>query len=286
MANGLVGNSPDEAVLEMHFPGPQLLFHSSAMVSIAGADFCPTVNGKTTPVGHPLLIHKNAVLKFKERTSGSRSYMAVGGGFALRPWLKSFSTNLQAGYGGFSGRSLQKGDELKFADQSIKTVGANEGGVEVLPWRTRALEAISNLFVLPGKQWGKLKPGEQEKFLKQPFTITSKANRMGYYLHGQPLDIEDAGELISSAVSFGSVQLLPNGQLIVLGADHQATGGYPVIAHVVSAHHSIFSQLKPGDSITFEITTQVTAESLFAEQQKDLLLLQHACKLKLSEWYK
>ena len=89
--------------------------------------------------------------------------------------------------------------------------------------------------------------------------------------------------MISSAVSFGTVQLLPDGQLIVLMADHQTTGGYPRLAHVISAHHSRLAQMKPGDQFNFRFTDQQTAEELFIKQQQHLLQLQNACKFKLEQ---
>jgi antagonist of KipI len=89
--------------------------------------------------------------------------------------------------------------------------------------------------------------------------------------------------MVSAAVSFGTVQLLPDGQLIVLMADHQTTGGYPRLAHVISIHHSRLAQMKPGDQFCFRFTDQPTAEELYIKQQQHLLQLQNACKFKLEQ---
>ena len=90
-------------------------------------------------------------------------------------------------------------------------------------------------------------------------------------------------ELVSSAVSFGTVQLLPNGQLIVLMADHQTTGGYPRIAHVISAHLPKLAQLRPCDTIQFKRMEISMAEILLTAQQKELHILQRACMDHLNE---
>ena len=122
------------------------------------------------------------------------------------------------------------------------------------------------------------------KFLKDSFVIDSLADRMGYRLRGA-LDAEKNGELVSGAVSFGTIQLLPNGELIVLMADHQTTGGYPRIAHIVSVYLPVLAQKRPGDLIYFRLTDQEHAENLLMRQQQHLLQLQIACKFRLQEFF-
>lgn len=107
---------------------------------------------------------------------------------------------------------------------------------------------------------------------------------MGYRLQGEPLHLQNREEMISTAVTFGTLQLLPNGQLTVLMADHQTTGGYPRVAHVISAHHSRLAQLSPGEKIRFRMTDHTTAEDLFVQQQQHLMQVKHACRLKLDQF--
>jgi antagonist of KipI len=107
---------------------------------------------------------------------------------------------------------------------------------------------------------------------------------MGYRLNNPPLAVTAGEELISSGVDFGTIQLLPDGNLIIMMADHQTTGGYPRIAHVITAHHSKLAQMKAGDKIHFRFTNQQTAETLFVKQQQHLQQLKNACTLKLKEY--
>ena len=116
------------------------------------------------------------------------------------------------------------------------------------------------------------------------FVITNQSDRMGYRLNNIPLSSMSNEEVISSAVSFGTVQLLPDGRLIILMADHQTTGGYPRVSHVISAHHKKLAQMKAGDKIHFRLTDQQTAEQLFIKQQRHLQQLQNACNFKLKEF--
>jgi len=91
--------------------------------------------------------------------------------------------------------------------------------------------------------------------------------------------------LLSSAVVKGAIQLLPEGQLILLMADHQTTGGYPVIANVISADIPVLAQMQPGDRIRFEYITVEEAEMLFMQQQQNLMQLQDDCNLQLKNFF-
>jgi antagonist of KipI len=118
--------------------------------------------------------------------------------------------------------------------------------------------------------------------LEDNFTIHPFSDRMGYQLNGVDIKRKQNTELVSSAVSFGTIQLLPSGQLIVLMADHQTTGGYPRLGHVISAHLPKLAQLRPSDCIHFIKTDIATAEQLLIAQQQELNILQRACLERLN----
>jgi antagonist of KipI len=107
---------------------------------------------------------------------------------------------------------------------------------------------------------------------------------MGCRLQGTALEQEKKEQLISSAVRFGTVQLLPSGQAIVLMADHQTTGGYPRIANVISAHLPRLSQMNTGEELKFVMTAMEEAEEKYTTQQNSLRQLQNTCKLKIQTW--
>ncbi|MEI9908699.1 MAG: hypothetical protein WDO71_02940 [Bacteroidota bacterium] len=182
---------------------------------------------------------------------------------------------------------MQKDDEIGFRNpvDLCHLLGKKE--FEALPWKTDSNWGDDNsakeILVLPGNEWNQITDKSKEQFFEQAFLITNQSDRMGYRLKSKPLSTITHEEVVSSAVGFGTVQLLPDGQLIVLMADHQTTGGYPRVAHVISAHHSRMAQMKPGDLFIFRFTNQQTAEELFIKQQQHLLQLQNACKFKLDE---
>jgi antagonist of KipI len=284
-ANLLVGNDPAEAVVELHFPASIFLFGYPALIAIGGANFSASINGDPVPHLHPLWVNKNDVLQFQKPVEGARACLAIAGGLNIEPWLGSSSTNLKAGCGGYAGRHLQKGDELMFRQSFPPTPGQSE--FKILPWKADTTwgDEIQEVAVLPGNEWDRLSTESKENFAMTSFVITQQSDRMGYRLNNIPLPVMTHEELVSAAVSFGTVQLLPDGKLIILMADHQTTGGYPRLAHVISAHHSKLAQLKAGNKIRFRFTDQVTAERLYIKQQQHLLQLQNACTFRLEQYF-
>ncbi|PWT90836.1 MAG: hypothetical protein C5B54_06420 [Acidobacteria bacterium] len=285
VANILVGNDISEPLIELHFPSSIFLFEQEVMIGLAGADFSATVDGEDVPVGQPLILGKNSILQFQKWRQGARCYLAVKEKLGLPRWLNSYSTNLKAASRCFNGKALQKDDIIPFREKHDYKNFLHGSDFTILPWKadTNWNEVpIDRIAFLPGNEWDWLTSRSKDKFLKDPFWIGSLADRMGYRLQ-TTLKANGNGELVSAAVSFGTIQLLPNGELIILMADHQTTGGYPRIGHVVYAHLHLLAQRQPGDKIYFTITNQQHAEELFFKQQQHLLQLQNACKFKLEE---
>jgi antagonist of KipI len=287
-ANMLVGNRIDEAVIEIHFPASDFFFEKAVMISICGADFSPYLNGDEIPCWQPILVNRFSILQFYGIKEGARAYLAINGGLNVPTWLNSRSTNLKAAVGGYNGRALQKDDEIAIPSLSpelLSLLGKNE--FMILPWKASKAKDDNKkgeILILPGNEWDRLAISSKEKILGQSFTITHQSDRMGYRLKGEPLETIINEEVISSAVSFGTIQLLPDGQLIILMADHQTTGGYPRVGHVIAANHSGLAQMRAGEKVCFRLVGQQIAEDLLLKQQQHLLQLQNACKFRLEEF--
>jgi len=281
LANALLGKNLEAPVVELHFPAAQILFQKPAVICLTGADFSPAINGQKVPLHQPVAIRENSLLTFGGQPHGARCYLALAGEIKVEPWLNSYSTNLKAGAGSYKGRPLQKGDELPFETVSFQT---KEELVQ-LPWRYNvAEEATNEIGFFPGPEWNWVTQKSQSEFLSNAFMISPSSDRMGYRLQGEKLEQATTEQLISSPVNFGTVQLLPNGQLIVLMADHQTTGGYPRIAGVISAHLPRLAQRTTGDEIRFVATTIDAAEEKAVALQNFLVQLQNTCKLKFQNW--
>jgi antagonist of KipI len=274
----------------MHFPAAVFMFTQPSLIAIAGADFAASINGDPVPDYHPVLVGKNDVLQFHKPISGARAYLSVAGGLKVENWMDSHSTNLKAKAGGFEGRVLQKDDEILLRHPGLYSLSQKD--FIILPWSvdTKWLtpeyaDGDNDISVLPGQEWNRLTTQSKENFTMTSFVVTQQSDRMGYRLDNIPLSCMKNEEIISTAVNFGTIQLLPDGKLILLMADHQTTGGYPRIAHIISAHHSAAAQLKAGDKINFRLTDQRAAEELYIKQQQHLLQLQNACTFRLQEYF-
>lgn len=282
LANALLGKSLHAPVLELHFPAAQILFQQPAVFCLAGADFTPAINGKPVLLHQPLAVKENTLLSFNGWRKGARCYLALLNEWELTPWLNSYSTHLKLAAGGFGGRRLVKDDIIPFAEAPFFT----NDKCTTLPWQYKTAEkASTGIQFIPGPEWDWLTVKSQTRFLNGTFTIAPASDRMGYRLQGEALEPAQTEQLISSAVTVGTVQLLPSGQLIVLMADHQTTGGYPRIATIIHTHLPRLAQRHAGDNFQFVMTTVAIAEEKFVAQQKSLASLQNTCKLKLQNWF-
>jgi antagonist of KipI len=284
-ANVLVGNAPEGAVIEMHFPASELLFKKDALISLAGGDFVPHLNSKRVPMWRPIEVKKDTVLSFQNKEKGFRCYLAVSGGYSITPWLGSTSTHLKVGAGGIHGRPLKKGDEIFLNDGNYFL--RNEE-TRVHTWSINHQNIYNEpdkIAFLPGKEWNWLTSGSQQQILSDPVGIESSSDRMGYYLKHEPLQRSHNEELLSSAVNFGTIQILPSGKLVVLMADHQTTGGYPRMGHIVTSHLPKLSQLGPHDTFTLHKISMAAAEKMVFSLHQELKRMQHACREKLDEYY-
>jgi antagonist of KipI len=281
-ANYLVNNSEEEAVLELHFPAPEIYVTTPALIAVAGGDFQACFEGHTLKANAAFVIKKPGVLQFKKHGSGARVYIAVQGGFAVAKWNDSYSTMLSASAGGYNGRALQRHDEIGFKQKLDLRITHGNAIVETFSWYSAitTIDARKKITILKGKEWDWLTAKSQHDFFQQSYSISRHSNRMGIRLSGSGLTKRHTDELISTAVTPGTVQLLPNGELIVLMADNQTTGGYPRVAHVTSASLSALAQKNTGESIQFECVDVGTAETQWLKQLADLRLLKSACILK------
>lgn len=285
LANALLGKELNAPVFEIHFPSSQILFEKEAIICITGANFLPSVNDQSIPLDHPIAINKKSVLKFEKLHTGARCYVAFLNELKLDKWMNSYSTNLKAAAGGMNGRGLLKNDIIRFQNGWDLSGLLHERDFAVLPWKASdAVDTRNEIEFIIGSEWHWLTKDSQDLFQDQWFQITNEADRMGYQLAGQSLEARTNDQLVSSSVCFGTVQLLPSGQLIILMADHQTAGGYPRVAHVISAHLSIVAQKKPNDVIRFRMTSLEEAEKKLLNQKKYLQQLQIACKFRMEEF--
>jgi len=253
-ANLLAGNSPHDATLECTMNGVQLVAEAPCLVAITGADFQPRINGAPAPTWTSMFLGRGDRLSFDGRRTGARAYIAVGGGFEGDRWLGSRSTSLIAARGGMHGRPLAKGDELSLAaERSAPAVAGRH-----LPPGLRPAYSGHALHAMPGPHVRRLDAESRKLLFAAEFAVSREADRMGYRLEGPRL-ATSGDELLSFGLVAGAVQVPRSGQPILLMADHQTAGGYPVVAVVISASMPIAAQLAPGDAVRFIQATAAEA---------------------------
>ncbi|CAN5702964.1 biotin-dependent carboxyltransferase family protein [soil metagenome] len=279
LINILLGNSETEAVIEMHFPAPEILFEEETMFALGGADFGAKLNDEPIENWRIHFAEAGSVLKFTEKISGNRCYFSVKSGFKIENWLASASTNLTANIGGFNGRKLETGDRIEFNQNSKFKIQNSKFKIsnKLIPFYSR----FPTVRIIKGAEFDNLTALSEKQFLNETFTISKDSNRMGFRLEGKPLFLLEKQELVSSAVDFGTIQLLPDGQFIVLMADHQTTGGYPRPGIIISVDLPLIAQLGANDKVGFHLVSVAEAENLLLEFEKDLNFLRIGSKFAL-----
>lgn len=272
IANALVDNDKYAAVLETTFLGPELEAEADCLVAVAGGSPNILIDGQATDCYRSLVLRKGQKLKFTGMNHGMRSYIAIAGGWEVPPVLGSRSTNLKLKIGGLDGRKLAAGDVLPVGEPSgiAREIIAGTKPARITTM-TQQPGDVTDIRVVLGPQNNYFDDEIiKEVFGKSSYTIANESDRMGYRLEGEPIKRRDAKDMITDGIVFGSIQIPPNGQPIVMMADHQTTGGYPKIATVISADLPILAQCTPGMKIRFCITSVAEAQTIYTEYVKKL----------------
>lgn len=262
IANKLCKNDINAPVIEMTMLGITAKFKGEHIFAISGGIFDVSLNNKPVRTNKAYIAKDGDVLSIKGAKQGLRCYLAVAGGFDVPLFMGSASTNLKINVGGFNGRKLKVGDILKIGKaDKIKNIEKRE-----LPENT--YNNPVRVRVVLGPQDDMFSENDLMLFSKQQYTVTSDLDRMGIRLWGIALRGKEKLEIISDAITFGSIQITNSGMPIILMADHQTTGGYAKIATVISADLPKLAQVKPNDKISFEIIDIDTAEKIAIKQKK------------------
>lgn len=261
-ANILVGNPENTPVIELTVMGPSIEIFKEMDVALTGADMEMKINGRTTPQWQSVRVSPGDDLTIGQIKTGCRGYLAVGGGMDITRVMGSCSTYAGAKIGGFKGRPLKSGDHI-----SIYPVQLLEQK-RVLPDKYIPVHSPEiTLRIIPGPQDDYF--SSMDTLTTQPYTITPKADRMGYRLSGEPIHIrEDMPKSIVSEPSMpGSIQIPPDEQPIILLVE-QTVGGYAKIATVISTDIRKVAQAFPGNTIRFKCIDLDTAHDIFRKEKQ------------------
>ncbi|MBN2568740.1 MAG: biotin-dependent carboxyltransferase [Deltaproteobacteria bacterium] len=264
VANLLVGNPEEKAVLEITVTGPRLTFLREIDVALTGAEMGATLNSQPVNCWKSFRVSPGDILKIQQVKSGCRAYMAISGGIEVPEVLGSRSTYVGGTLGGYHGRPLKKGDILCCSEGTLLDVPRCLPSALIPRYLSKIL-----LRAIPGPQDDFFHEEGLATFFQSEFTIGTSANRMGYRLQGPSIRQKEnmPASIISDPSISGSVQIPADGQPIILLVE-QTMGGYTKIATVISTDIPKVAQAIPGNVIRFEEITLEKAHSLYMEQRK------------------
>jgi biotin-dependent carboxylase-like uncharacterized protein len=247
LANRLVGNDPDQAVLETTMRGPWLRLRGtgrSVVIAVTGAPVPVSIDGRPVGFNAVVALAPGQILQLGTATAGLRSYLAIAGGFDVPPVLGSRSTDVLSGLGP---PALAVGAEI--------AVGRPTGDVavvDVVPAPGIGVDPI--LSILPGPRDDWFTARAFAVLTRQRWIVSAASNRIGLRLEGPALERRRPGELPSEGTVTGSIQVPPDGRPVVFLNDRPTTGGYPVIAVVTQAGLAYAAQAAPGTQLSFRAT--------------------------------
>jgi len=261
IANALVGNTSDAGVLEFAYQGPLLkLIKGTTKIAITGNVLFQiiksnqeTINGKCN---RTYVLDRGDQIDILTTKQSVYGYMALEGGFDIKPFCKSVSILSRAQIG------PNKGEKIKINDKiNIKINSKN---------KKNFLTKVSNnnkntIKVLRGPQFHYFSKKSQKDFFSKEYKISNLTDRMGMRLEGTVMKNIVNTNIRSEGITKGAIQIPADGQPIILLTDYPTIGGYPKIANVTSVDYNLLIQKTPGEKIFFKLIKLREAEQLYKE---------------------
>ena len=261
-ANRLCSNEINTTALELTVGGLVLEANTSTSIALTGAEMPLKINGEEVErwQTHPVKAGDRIEVGFS--TAGARAYLAVAGGFDIAPQFGSTATVTREKLGGLNGNKLDAEDQLPCTNQSVPTLKLAEA-------ERPNYQALNKqpLRVVLGYQREAFSDIKKRQFFSSDYTISSRADRMGYRLEGTPISPSING-ILSEGICLGAIQVPADGQPIVLLNDRQTIGGYPKLGSVISIDTARLAQMMPGTAVQFEEISQEDAQILTLLQRK------------------
>lgn len=249
LANRLVGNREEHALLETTGRGPALRLMRShpgtagVTIAVTGAPAAVRVDDRLADPDSPLLLRVGQELTVGAASDGVRSYIAIRGGLSVSPVLGSRSTDLLSGLGP---APLQPGQRLTFGRAAGPIPGTDVSAAI-------GIAHDPQLGIHSGPRDGWFSAGAMHALTSYAWTVSATSSRVGLRLQGPPLERRSQQELPPEGMVTGAVQVPPDGQPVLLLADHPTTGGYPVIAVVREQDLPLAAQAAPGTALRFRL---------------------------------
>ena len=261
IANALVGNPLSEGVLEFAYQGPLLkLIKGRTKIAITGNVLFQiiklnqeTINGECN---RTYALDEGDQLDILSTKQSAYGYLALEGGFDIKPFCKSVSTLSRAQIGPNEGEKIKINDKIniRLKSKNIKNFSTN------VPTKNK-----NTVRVLRGPQFDYFSKESQRDFFSKEYKISNLTDRMGMRLEGAVMKNIVSTNIRSEGIIKGAIQVPADGQPIILLTDYPTIGGYPKIANVTSADYNSLIQKIPGEKIFFKLIKLHEAEQLYKE---------------------
>ncbi len=271
VANLIVGNREDEAVIESTFLGPEIEFGCDEIICITGANMKPLLNKKPVLMWTSVKVSAGDILSFSGAVDGVRSYISFSRGLDVPVVMGSKSTFIRGNLGGLNGGKLAANDEINLGDKKLSEYGSYLSR-NFIP----IYENIPAIRVIMGPQDDYFTDEAIDVFLNSTFQVTSESDRMGYRLEGPKIEHKSGADIISDGIVFGSIQVPGHGSPIIMMSDRQTTGGYTKIATVISSDLPILAQMGPGSKLNFKNISLEESHILYKEQIENMNQIQQS----------
>ena len=270
LANALVGNDPDQSVLEVCLGGLGFTAMADCHIALTG-----TKKGQLTllddsginldvPSYRSIAVKKGRSVRLGMLPDSNTAIIAISGGIDVPRLYGSMATSPNAMIGGLEGRLLRDGDILSLGDSHDQS---DRGEYQLTPPEDNS----DQIRIVYGPQDSRFTDEARTQLLSEDYLLTPVLNRMGMRLDGPPLAHTDTADIPSDGIVKGSIQVPGNGIPIILLADHQTTGGYTKIATVISADLPKLARMRPGQRLRFEAVDINTAEKMARKQDHDMM---------------
>jgi biotin-dependent carboxylase-like uncharacterized protein len=248
--------------------GGSYRFEEDTLIALTGADMHPVLNQESCPMYQPVPVKAGDILMLSLAVSGCRTYLAVRGGIDVPPVLGSRSTNLKCAMGGFEGRALKAGDILPVGKEVLRELSEEDIKEPKMEDILRpAYPSSFTVRVIAGVQEEAFTEKGIWTFYSSEYQMSEESDRMGCRLLGPAIESKSGTDIVSDGIVFGSIQVTPAGQPIVLMADRQTTGGYAKIATVCSFDLPKLAQCRPSDTIRFQKRTIEEAQKWYQDNR-------------------
>ncbi|WP_440927391.1 biotin-dependent carboxyltransferase family protein [Candidatus Pelagibacter sp.] len=258
IANKLVNNKLDSAVIEFAYQGPHIKYSGEKINFAVTGDVIFSIKKKDTEIEgkcyESYQIENGDEINIISTNKSVYGYLSLGGEFDLKLQWNSCSINTKANIGSNDGKKLNVGQKV-----NLKKINSNKDIKKINYINTK----IENIRVIKGTNFDYFSEEGKKIFYEKEFTVSKLSDRMGMRLEGPKIDNIVNTNIKSEGLIKGVIQVPADGNPIIMLSDHGTIGGYPKIGVVASVDYDRLVQMSPGSKIKFKEINLSDAETLF-----------------------